>query len=232
MTDGPLSRRFNPSSTPVPSALLEAAWSLVPDKGRGVLGVAGLPGSGKSTLAEQLVAAVAVARGADVVAYLPMDGFHLSDAQLTRLGILDRKGAPDTFDGWGYAALLQRVRCEFDHPVYVPGFERDLEQPIAAALVVPPTARLVITEGNYLLLPDEPWPTVRAALDEVWFVHTDERMRIEWLVERHVRFGKDREHAAEWVDRVDGANARLVAATADRADRIVLNGPDGWVLRL
>ncbi len=231
MSDGPGSQRSTLSDTPVPSALIQAAWSLVPEKGRGVLGVAGLPGSGKSTLAEQLVAAVAGARGVDVVAYVPMDGFHLSDAQLTRLGILDRKGAPDTFDGWGYAALVQRVRSEFDHPVYVPGFERDLEQPIAAALMVPTTARLVITEGNYLLLPDEPWPTVRAALDEVWFVHTDERMRVERLVERHVQFGKDRGHAAEWVDRVDGANARLVADTADRADRIVLNRPEGWRFR-
>jgi pantothenate kinase len=211
--------------------LVNAALSLVPETGRGMLGVAGVPGSGKTTLVEQLVAAVADSRGADFVAHVPMDGFHLSDAQLTRLGILDRKGAPDTFDGWGYTALLQRIRSESDHPVYVPGFERDLEQPIAAALVVPPTARLVVTEGNYLLLPDGPWPKVRGALDEVWFVLTDEQLRVERLVERHVLFGKDRDHAVDWVDRVDGANARLVTATADRADRIVLNRPEGWRFR-
>lgn len=211
--------------------MVEAAWSIVTDTGRAVLGITGVPGSGKSTLAEQLVAMVAERQNPDVVAYVPMDGFHLSDAQLTRLGILDRKGAPETFDGWGYAAMLRRIRSETEHPVYVPGFERDLEQPIAAALVVPPTARLVVTEGNYLLLPDGPWPTVRAAVDEVWFVRSDEQLRVERLVERHVQFGKNRDHAAEWVDRVDGANARLVAATAERADRIVLNNPDGWTFR-
>lgn len=215
----------------VSGTLVDAAWSVVAETGRAVLGIAGVPGSGKSTLAEQLVTALNETLGADVVAHVPMDGFHLSDAQLIRLGLLDRKGAPETFDGWGFAALLQRIRSDVEHSVFVPGFERDLEQPIAAALVVPPTTRLVVTEGNYLLLPDGPWPAVRANLDEVWFVQCEERVRIERLVERHTQFGKTRDHAAEWVDRVDGANARLVAETADRSDRIVLNGPDGWLFR-
>ena len=150
-----------------------------------------------------------------------MDGFHLADVTLAALGRLDRKGAPDTFDAWGYAALLARLRAETDHVVYCPGFERDLEQPIAGAVAVPPETELVVTEGNYLLLDRPEWRAVRATLDEVVFLETDEALRRARLVARHVAFGKTPAEAEAWVARVDDANARLVAATRERADRVV-----------
>ena len=125
-----------------------------------------------------------------------MDGFHLADAQLQRLGLLERKGAPDTFDAAGYASLLQRARHRTGDPVYAPGFDRRLEQPLAAALVVAPEARLVLTEGNYLLLDDPPWAAVRQQIDSVWFVVSAEDVRVERLVARHVEFGKSRATAA------------------------------------
>jgi pantothenate kinase len=211
-------------------ALAAAAVALVGDRRRVLLGIAGAPGAGKSTLADALVAAVAAREGAGWVAHVPMDGFHLADAQLDRLGARDRKGAPDTFDADGYAHLLGRVVAEADSWVYAPGFDRTLEQPLAAALVVPPSARLVVTEGNYLLLPEEPWERARARLAEVWFVTGDDEVRRSRLVERHVAFGKTQEAAAAWVERTDDGNAALVAAAADRADRFVVNGPDGWAL--
>ena len=124
---------------------------------RAVLGVAGCPGAGKTTLTELLLNRIRALRGPSWVAHVPMDGFHLADAQLQRLGLLERKGAPDTFDAAGYASLLQRVRHRTADPVYAPGFDRRLEQPLAAALVVEPEARLVLTEGNYLLLDSPPW---------------------------------------------------------------------------
>ncbi|WP_370287692.1 nucleoside/nucleotide kinase family protein [Nocardioides sp.] len=191
---------------------------------RVVLGVAGLPGAGKSTVAEALVAALAASppagRDERWVAHLPMDGYHLADAQLDVLGLRDRKGAPETFDVDGYVAALHRVR-DATRAVYVPGFERDLEQPIAAALVTPAEARIVVTEGNYLLLDSGGWQEVRGALDEVWFVDVDQEQRVERLIARHVRFGKSSEAAREWVLRSDEANARLVAATRDAADLVV-----------
>ena len=193
--------------------------------GRAVLGITGAPGAGKTTLVERLLAELAEhpPRGAvaDWVAHVPMDGFHLADAQLDRLGLRDRKGAPETFDAAGYAAMLERVRTATTETVYAPGFERDLEQPIAAALAVPPAARLVVTEGNYLLLDEPSWHRVREAMDEVWYCDLDERVRLERLVARHVEFGKDPGAAALWVDRVDQANAALVAATRARADLVV-----------
>ncbi|WP_323097548.1 nucleoside/nucleotide kinase family protein [Intrasporangium sp. YIM S08009] len=208
--------------------LAAAALDLVGDRRRAVLGIAGAPGAGKSTLAEALVAEVARMRGAGYVAHVPMDGFHLADAQLERLGALSRKGAPDTFDADGYAHLLRRLVDEPDAWVYAPGFERTLEQPIAAAMVVSPTARLVITEGNYLLLPEARWEAARAATDAVWFVTGDDDVRRSRLVTRHVAFGKDPDVAADWVEHSDEANARLVDVSAEDADRLVVNAPDGW----
>jgi pantothenate kinase len=150
-----------------------------------------------------------------------MDGFHLADVTLTESGLLERKGAPETFDAWGYAALLERVRTGPAYAVYAPGFERSLEQPIAGAITVAPDDRVVLTEGNYLLLDRPEWRAVRQELDEVWFVQTDEALRRQRLLARHVEFGKSEGEARAWVERVDEPNARLVEATRTRADRVI-----------
>ena len=137
-----------------------------------------------------------------------MDGFHLADVQLDRLGRGDRKGAPDTFDVDGYVAALRRLHDEPDRTLFAPGFERDLEQPLAAAIAIPPSARLVVTEGNYLLLPDDGWERVRPLLTEVWFTEVDDDVRRARLVRRHEQFGKSPEAARAWVEQVDEPNAR------------------------
>jgi pantothenate kinase len=210
--------------------LARDAIALASDSSRAILGVAGSPGAGKSTLVDELVAHVCALKGDDWVAHVPMDGFHLADAQLDRIGALARKGAPDTFDAAGYAHLLERLKRESDEPVYVPGFDRTLEQPLAAALVVLPSARLVVTEGNYLLLDDPHWLRARQAMDAVWFVRSEETTRVERLVARHIRFGKTPHEARAWVATTDQRNAELVAVTAGRADRIIVNGAAGWGL--
>ena len=201
--------------------LAREAVELVGDGSRAILGIAGSPGAGKSTLVDLLVTRIRAAEGDDWVAHIPMDGFHLADAQLDRIGARGRKGAPDTFDVGGYAHLLERVKREVDEPVYVPGFDRTLEQPIAAALVVLPSARLVVTEGNYLLLDDPDWARARRAMDAVWFVTGDESERIARLIARHIEFGKTPDEARTWVETTDQRNADLVAGTAGRADRVI-----------
>jgi len=202
--------------------LLARARALTAGGRRALLGIAGSPGAGKTTLAERLVRELN-GSGEPWVAHVPMDGFHLADVELERLGRRDRKGAPDTFDAAGYAALLRRLREDADGEdlVYAPGFERDLEQPLAGAVPVPPTARLVVTEGNYLLLDTGAWARVRPQLDEVWFCALDETERIRRLVARHEQFGKAHAAAVAWVHRTDQRNAELVEATRERADLVV-----------
>lgn len=174
-----------------PLELLAADAIALGQRGRrAVLGIAGSPGAGKSTLTQQLLIRIGEQCSADWVAHVPMDGFHLADDQLRRLDLLNRKGAPETFDVNGYAHLLERVGVETHTKVYAPGFDRTLEQPLAAALAVPTTARLVITEGNYLLLADPRWARARRAMAAVWFVSADEHTRLARLVARHVEFGK------------------------------------------
>jgi pantothenate kinase len=184
---------------------------------RRILGIAGPPGAGKSTLAAELVEALA-----GLAVLVPMDGFHLARAELDRLGRAGRKGAPDTFDAAGYAALLRRLRTPGEEgPVYAPAFDRTLEEPIAGAVPVPPHIPLVVTEGNYLLHDDGPWAPVRGLLDEVWFLDLDPDVRVRRLVDRHVRFGKPRPYAERWVAGSDETNARLVDRGRDRADLVV-----------
>ncbi|HEY6796625.1 MAG TPA: nucleoside/nucleotide kinase family protein [Kineosporiaceae bacterium] len=209
--------------------LLDSARALVTDGRRAVLGIAGSPGAGKSTLAENLRTALAPLPPSGMephrwVARVPMDGFHLADVELDRLGLRDRKGAPQTFDVYGYANLLRRLRADDEPVVYAPAFERELEQPIAGAVPVPAAARLVITEGNYLLLEDGPWAAVRPLLDAAWHCAPDDDVRLERLVRRHVAFGKSPDDARAWAHGTDERNARLVQASGHRAELLV--GPD------
>jgi pantothenate kinase len=184
---------------------------------RTLLGIVGAPGSGKSTLAQSLLHAFP-----QQTVVVPMDGFHLANAQLHRLGRDGRKGAPDTFDARGYLALLRRIRVQGpDEVVYAPEFRREIEEPVAGAIAVTPSALLVITEGNYLLLDDEPWASVRPLLDEVWFVEPDDALRRARLVQRHVQFGRSLQQARAWVASTDEPNARRVQATRHRADHVI-----------
>lgn len=221
----PPERRDQPPDAPSPAALDELARraaALVPDGGgRAILGICGEPGAGKTTLAEALLRRLRAEHGQPWAAQVPMDGFHLADVQLERLGLADRKGAPETFDADGYAALLARIASGAGRTVYAPGFERELEQPLAAAIAVPPEARLVVTEGNYLLLDDPPWLAARSWMREVWYLEAHSAERVERLVSRHVQFGKPHRQARDWVLRSDEANARLVRATKHRADLVV-----------
>lgn len=195
--------------------LVSRARTLLTSGERRILGLTGSPGAGKSTLAAALHAALG-----DRAALLPMDGFHLANEELRRLGRAGRKGAPDTFDVGGYVALLTRVRQQQEDVVYAPRFDRHLEESIGSALPVPRAAPLVITEGNYLLL-DGPWQAVRAQLDDVWFLAPPDELRRAHLIARHEAHGRDPRAARAWVESVDDANAHLIEAARDRADLVV-----------
>jgi pantothenate kinase len=204
---------------PLPAESLARLQALMAGGQRKLLGLAGAPGAGKSTLAAALLEAV----GADRAQVVPMDGFHLANVELQRLGRAARKGAPDTFDSAGYVALLQRLREQRPDGgiVYAPEFRREIEEPVAGAIAVLPTTQLVITEGNYLLHDAGPWAGAAAMLDEVWYVDIDDAVREARLVRRHQQFGRSAEEARAWVESTDAPNARLIAATRARAHHLL-----------
>jgi pantothenate kinase len=193
---------------------LERIHTLLASGSRQILGIVGPPGSGKSTLAQQLAKALG-----EKAVVVPMDGFHLSNAELARLQRTQRKGAEDTFDSAGYLALLRRIKANSPgETVYAPQFDRELEEPIAGAIVVENATRLIITEGNYLLLQHGPWGQVKSLLDEAWYVDVDSNLRQSRLIERHRQFGKTEDEARAWVASTDEPNARIIEASATRAD--------------
>jgi pantothenate kinase len=193
---------------------------------RMILGLAGPPGAGKSTLAAAIVAAARAAVAPEWAACLPMDGYHLSNAQLERLGLADRKGAPATFDVDGYATMLARVVADGGQDIYVPDYDRTVHhEPIAARLVIPGAARLVVTEGNYLAMDAARWRPVRAYIDRLWYVETPDRIRRERLIERQVSVGRDEQDARDWVERSDRPNGELVKLSRRNADRVISLAP-------
>jgi pantothenate kinase len=183
---------------------------------RVMLGVTGPPGAGKSTLAARLAAGLGAA-----AVVVGMDGFHLAQTELQRLGRADRKGAPDTFDAAGYVALLRRLRAQTQEIVYAPLFRRDIEEPIANAVPVASETQFVITEGNYLLLDEPVWRDVRGLLDEVWFIDVPDEERRRRLMRRRVDLGVGEDEARRWTLGSDERNADTVARTRDRADLVV-----------
>jgi pantothenate kinase len=203
-------------SPEITQAMAALRARLVPGT-RTVLGIAGAPGSGKSTFAEWI--RQQFEPGQAVV--VPMDGFHLGNAIIDGTPLRQRKGAIDTFDAGGYLSLLRRLVRRDEPVVYAPEFRRTLDEPVAASIAIPADVPLVITEGNYLLMEQEPWKDIRAQLDEVWFVDTPPELRLARLVERHVSFGMEPAAAEAWATGPDEANAVLIQVTRPAADRVI-----------
>ncbi|PZE40644.1 nucleoside/nucleotide kinase family protein [Curtobacterium sp. MCSS17_006] len=208
------------SGTTVDQAV-ERAVELARSSERTVLGIAGAPGAGKSTLARRIVTAVDDRLGAGTAVQVPMDGFHLSNAALDALGRHDRKGAADTFDADGYVALVRRLVAADEDVVWAPDFDRRVDEPVAGSIAVPRAARLVVSEGNYLLDDTAPWTALPALFTETWFCAVADDVRLDRLVGRHMRHGRDHDAARAWAVEVDGVNAARVAPTVIRASRTV-----------
>ena len=203
----------------LPQAVARAEKLLDAAGGRVILGITGKPGVGKTTLAQRLVAAIP---GSVLVG---MDAFHLAHSTLLAQGEAERKGSIHTFDGAGYVALLRRVREGEPGPVWAPEFRREIEDAVAGAVAVRPEHRLVVTEGNYLLVPEAPWAAVRELCDEIWYVDLPETERLERLIARHISFGLSETRARERsTTGSDAVNAELIGGTADSADAWV-TGP-------
>jgi pantothenate kinase len=204
--------------------LLARAEAMLRQPGRSLLGIAGAPGAGKSTISEWLLDHL-LRDFSGQVALVPMDGYHLAQSVLESRGLQHRKGAPDTFDGVGFVAMLHQLRSQTSRELFAPVYQRELNDAIAGAIAVPEQTRLVITEGNYLLLDDAPWDEVASLLDEIWFVELEQDERLRRLTARHLRFNDD-PAIAEWrATGNDERNARLVAAGGRRSTLIIEHTP-------
>ena len=217
-----------------------ALIAALPNPGRVVVGIVGPPGAGKSTVAGQLVELLNGAGTSPRAALLPMDGFHLPQSRLVELGRRDRMGAPDTFDVDGFTAVLASLRPAaapaaapgFGSPnvgnsgvtVLAPGFDREIEEPVPAAIVITPEFPIVVVEGNYLLLGDGGWERVAPLLDATFFVSVDRDIRLARLIARHERFGKSPADARAWALGPDERNAVLVEASSHAATHTIALG--------
>jgi pantothenate kinase len=184
-----------------------------------LLGIAGPPGSGKSTFAALLADALNQRPTPGSAAVLPMDGFHLTNAALDRLGLRARKGAPATFDVEGFLATLLHLRS--GHEVTAPMYDRRVHEPVPGALTIAPGVRIVLVEGNYLLLEDPPWDRVAPLLDAVWYLAVPLERCMNRVRARHLAGGCPPDQADRKVELNDRPNARLVESARGRADLVI-----------
>jgi pantothenate kinase len=153
------------------------------------------------------------------VQWVPMDGFHLANSELERLGRRPRKGAPDTFDAAGYVNLLRRCKTQTPQEIiYAPDFRRESDEAIAGAIAIASQTPLIVTEGNYLLLREHPWDQVRETIDEIWYLDVPAQLRQARLLARHMRFGRTAQQASDWIANTDEPNAARIAMTRGYAD--------------
>lgn len=199
----------------IASSIVERAQGMA----RLMVAIAGAPGAGKSTMTERLLAALP----AGEAALVPMDGFHFDNAVLDEKALRSRKGAPESFDFDGLETALQRIRMA-GAPVAVPLFDRELDLARAAAALVPPGARFVLVEGNYLLLDRPPWSGLASLFDLTVFIEVPIAELERRLLARWTGLGRDAEAARAWVEGNDLPNARLVVEASRRADIVWRNG--------
>lgn len=208
------------SSTPskITTEKLVDLLSDIPPGARRIIGIAGPPGSGKSTLATQIEAALN-SRMAGYAAVFPLDGYHFDDRVLVPRGLRPRKGAPETFDVDGFGFMLERLRANAREEIAVPVFDRDIEIARAGASIIPRSVRVILVEGNYLLLDREPWRAL--TFDVTVALNVPRDILRQRLVDRWVQHGKSEDEIAAQVDSNDMINVDLVLRSGRPADYVI-----------
>lgn len=181
------------------------------DNGRLIVGIAGAPGSGKSLIAGHLEVSLN-ANQPGFAAILPMDGFHFDDMLLEKLGRRARKGAPDTFDVGGFGHLLMRLRNNTEASVAVPVFDRNIEIARGGARLIPRDTRVIIVEGNYLLLRMAPWSSLKQLFDLTVMIETSIEILRARLTKRWTGYNLAPGEIRRRVEENDLPNGKFVVA--------------------
>lgn len=236
----------NPTTAPMEEQVshlvdkLQHKLANLPTNKRYLVAVSGIPGSGKTTLAsrvakslnsrcrrsdthEKSAAAAAdttpTTSALDVATFLPMDGYHLTRAQLSALPdpahAHARRGAAFTFDAPAFLALVKKLREPIGadtKTIYAPSFDHAVKDPVEGDIAIPGSSRVVVMEGNYLSLGKDEWKEAAGLMDELWFVEVEEEVARKRLVRRHVASGiaRDEEEAGRRADENDLVNGREI----------------------
>lgn len=208
------------------NAIIEHAerllWGANRSAKRTLVAIAGIPGSGKSTLAAALASALNSSHNG-IAMVLPMDGFHFTNAELDERGLRAAKGSPHTFDLAAYKQLLTEAVDMRNTPSF-PIYDRQLHDPVwrpnDPAQRVAPETRIIIGEGNYLLLDQLPWSELAALFSETWMIDTPPDVAKDRIIARHVKGGRDADDATNHYENVDGPNAQLIIDRSLPADVI------------
>lgn len=187
---------------------------------RRLIAIAGAPGAGKSTLTDSLAVHLNTARPG-IAAVLPMDGYHFDDRVLIPRGLRPRKGAPETYDVAGLRHMLRRLSADDETEVAVPVFDRDLEIGRAAASLIPQTARIVLVEGNYVLLDRKPWSDLHAWFDLTIMLRVPVEVLRQRLTARWEGYDLSAAEIRSKVEANDLPNGVLVTESSIMADFIL-----------
>ena len=183
---------------------------------RFIVAIAGPPAAGKSSVSGRLIELLP--QGSSIV--VPMDGFHFDDIILNARGLRARKGAPETFDYWGFETLIRRIRAN-ESEIAIPVFDRRVELSRAGAAIVERDTRFVIVEGNYLLLDEHPWTALAPLFDFSIFIDVDRGELNRRLLRRWDEHGKTPDEAKAWIASNDMPNIDRVLQKRRAADLVV-----------